>query len=47
MTHIKRAITKAFAKLYYGKVNILDLPANVENFLVQDPSGGTLLDPGG
>jgi len=37
MNHIKTAITAAFAKLYYGKVDILDLPANVEeNLLVFD-----------
>jgi len=31
------AITKAFAELYYGKVNILDIPTNVEEkFLVFD-----------
>jgi len=34
MTHIKTAITKAFAKLYYGKVYRLDLPANVEENLL-------------
>jgi len=42
MTNIKTAITKAFAKLYYGKVNILDLLADVEeNFLVFDSSDET------
>jgi len=42
MTHIKTVITKAFAKLYYDKVNRLDLPANVEeNFLVFDSSDET------
>jgi len=42
MTHIKMAITKAFAELYYGKVNMLDIPANVEeNFLVFDSSDET------
>jgi len=41
-THIKMAITKAFAELYYGKVNILDVPSNVEeNFLVFDSSDET------
>jgi len=29
MANIKMAITKAFAELYYGKVNLLDLPADV------------------
>jgi len=42
MNHIKIAITAAFAKLYYGKVDILDLPANVEeNLLVFDSSDKT------
>jgi len=42
MTHIKVAITKAFAELYYGKVNKLDIPTNVkENFLVFDSSDET------
>jgi hypothetical protein len=37
MNHIETAITKAFAKLYYSKVDILDLPANIEeNMLVFD-----------
>jgi len=37
MNNIKTSITKAFAELYYGKVNMLDLPANVEEkFLVFD-----------
>jgi len=40
--HIKTAITKAFAELYYSKVDILDLPANVEeNLLVFDSSDQT------
>jgi len=42
MTHVKTAITKAFAELYYGKVNMLDIPANIEeNFLVFDSSDET------
>jgi len=42
MNHIKTAIAKAFAKLYYSKVDILDLPANVEeNLLVFDSSIGS------
>jgi len=42
MNHIKTAITKAFAKLYYSKVDMLDLPANVEeNLLVFDSSDQT------
>jgi len=37
MNNIKTAITKAFAELYYGKVDMLDLPADVEeNLLVFD-----------
>jgi len=39
MTHIKTAITKDFAELYYGKVDMLDQPDDVEeNLLVFDSS---------
>jgi len=42
MANIKTAMIKAFAELYYGKVNMLDLPANVEeNLLVFDSSDET------
>jgi len=42
MNHIKMAITTSFAKLYYGKVDILDLPADLEeNLLVFDLSDKT------
>jgi len=42
MNHIKTAITKVFAKLYYSKLDILDLAANVEeNLLVFDLSDQT------
>jgi len=39
MNHIKTAITKAFAELYYSKVDMLNLHADVEeNLLVFDSS---------
>jgi len=42
MKHIKMAITTAFSKLYYSKVDILGVPANVEdNLLVFDLSDKT------
>jgi len=42
MFQLKWAITKTFAKLYYGKVNILDIPNIEENFLVFDSSDETM-----
>jgi len=41
MSHINWAITKAFAELYHGKVNMLDIPNVVQNFLVFDSSDET------
>jgi len=42
VTKVTPGNTKAFAKLYYGKVDMLDLPADVkENFLVFDSSDQT------